>query len=369
MSFLNIKINHVRNIGSANAEFSQNLNVIFGNNGSGKSSFLESLYLLATARSFRTRKLDSLVNRNDASSSLVVFGEINNKHGEILKVGVRKSVKDGTSIKVNGVLEKSAAELAKHLPVLALDPGCFKFLEGGSKIRRQFLDWGVFHVEHTFARLWSDYNNCLKHRNALLRSRNTDTNQLSVWGSKLSELAKCIDLQRVSYYSVYEENLKTTINDLFPEIQETFQVNYYRGWDNKKNLESVLIECLEQDTKRKHTYYGAHRSDLRLSVAGKPLEEVLSRGQQKKLIVSVYLAHITTVKHLTRVSPVVLLDDITAELDEINSKKVIQYLLKLESQVFCSILERESLGAYFSDQVDDYKMFHVEHGLISLYNK
>jgi len=222
----------MRNFASLSISPSAQINLIHGSNGSGKTSLLESIHYLAYCKSFRTHKQKFLIQHGQPA--LTAFCKINGKqlgiersvkgerriklNGEwlhsaaelasILPVqlldptmfkGIERSVKGERRIKLNGEWLHSAAELASILPVQLLDPTMFKLLEGSPQYRREYLDWGVFHVEHEFISVWRQFKTAHKTRNALLRQGGCGEGEREIWHQSLAGLAKKITEMRKSY--------------------------------------------------------------------------------------------------------------------------------------------------------------------------
>jgi len=126
-----------------------------------------------------------------------------------------------------------------------------------------------------------------------------------------------------------------------------------------------LEHSRDKDIERKYTQYGPHRADIKLKVGSKNVVEFLSRGQQKLLVIALYIAHVKCLKELKNTRTVVLIDDVAAELDSRNIQIVLSQLLELNAQVICTILDKEIPSKYLDRNPEDCKMFHVEHGVVN----
>jgi len=195
MHLTQLDIHQVRNLRDVQIKPCIRCNYIFGDNASGKTSVLEAIYLLSVARSFRTTHIKHVISHN--KPALQVFARIQNKNLETTAVGLERSIQK-TRIRINGTNVKQVSELSSLLPVQIINPDVHKLLEQGPKYRRQFIDWGVFHVEHDFLMAWQQYYRVLKQRNAALRKKQTkDT--ITLWDNQLIQYAKAITLARESY--------------------------------------------------------------------------------------------------------------------------------------------------------------------------
>lgn len=353
--------------------FHPHLNFIIGENASGKTSLLEAIYYLSTGKSFRSRRIKNIVNRDLNAKEFILFGRLSRSDrklnntieaaasSSVETVGIRKTVLSKTDIKLNGELVRSASKLAEISPVVIIDPTSFELLTGAPKIRRKFLDWGVFHVEHKFSRLSNEYNICLKQRNTLLRTAKIDTLQLSIWDRKLVSLAEEIDDFRKIYMETLRRNFKKIITEF--NIGEGLNIQYVRGWDKNVSIHDVLQKNYNKDRDGKFTQFGPHRADLKVTINGRLVEDVLSRGQQKLLVLALYLAQIQCLVELVHKRTVVLIDDISAELDYKNLQLIFDKLTVLKTQVICTALDQSIVQKALPNK-EIYKMFHVEHGKI-----
>ena len=170
MSLAELRIENLRCIESAALEFSPELNLIAGENGAGKTSILEAIFLLGRGRSFRTRNSERLIRHGQPK--LTVFGRTDDAPPKV--AGIEIAADGGTRARINGENARSLLELSGVVPVQAIDPEIHKLVDQGPERRRRWLDWLVFHVEPTFGLAWARYNRALKQRNAALKSGAVD---------------------------------------------------------------------------------------------------------------------------------------------------------------------------------------------------
>ena len=364
MAIDKLSLTNFRNISDVNITLHPKLNFIYGLNASGKTSILESLYFISTGRSFKSRRIENIICRESQLTEFILFGKLGNSLSEtdIYQVGIKKSTILPTQIKINKELIKSASKLAKLSPIILIDPLSFELLNGAPTQRRQFLDWGVFHVEHLFSSDMNSYLNCLKQRNSLLRNGKIDDILLNVWDKKLSELGEHVHTRRQAYFEKFQQRLDLFLR--YFSLNENIKVSYYKGWDKNKKLAESLEQFQERDIERKFTQVGPHRADIKVSIFGQPASENLSRGQQKLFIFAMYLAQMQTLYEEYKKHTVVLIDDVAAELDDDNLNLVFKKLIELDSQIIVTVLNTDILGR-LEENKTDYQMFHVEHGKIT----
>ena len=362
MAYQHITIQDFRNLTEQKVVFSPFINIVKGNNGSGKSSLLEALYYLSVGKSFRSSKLDSIINHNASNFTLFCLAGDKVHHH---RIGVTREKNKTAVIKVDGEFIRSAARLANITPTLVIEPETFELLDGGPNNRRRYMDWGVFHVEHLFSRAWKHYTKSLKQRNTLLRRGRIERSLLAPWDAQMIKTAELID----EYRHEYIVSLVPVINDILEQLNHSMDldISYYRGWDKKTSFADSLDKSFIRDAASGHTHQGPHRADIKIKIGGLYADEVLSRGQKKILIFALILAQGQILKERLGRKSVYLIDDISAELDVEHRNNLCTYLEKIESQVILTVVDVDSIHPYFSEDVDT-RMFHVEHGKISQVN-
>lgn len=355
MNLLRLKTAHFRNLIAVDIEPNPHFNLIFGTNGSGKSSILESIYFLGLGRSFRTTLTSRIINYEQ--ECLSVFGHIEREEGIVINTGIEKSRQGKIRIKVGNEMLASLAELARSLPLQLINPDSYSLLTDGPKPRREFLDWGLFHVEHGFFPLWQRYQRVLKQRNACLQQAKP-SGQVKAWNAELAVAGEELARMRETYLQQLTPIIHEELTNLIS--LDNFKISYSPGWDITQNLNSILEAAYPRDAMLGYTQYGPHRADLVLKVNNLPAQDVLSRGEQKLLVLALRLAQGILLRALTGKKCIYLLDDIAAELDVERRRHVVQALINLKAQVFATAVERDALIDLA--QHAQTKMFHVEHG-------
>lgn len=356
-----VKVQALRNIEQAELTGLAQLNFFAGRNGAGKTSALEAVHLLGMGRSFRASRNKPLIAHEQPE--LVVFGDVHSGAERTepgCTVGVRKGRDGQSEIRLGGQRANSSAELATLLPLQVINADTFQLILGAPGIRRQFLDWGVFHVEHGFLGLWRRLQRCLKQRNSLLRRGNIGPTELAPWDLELLELAEQVTAARQRYFEQWLPVVYAMLEKLWPGGMG-LEFSFYSGWDRKLSFQQVLERQQDRDLTQGHTSLGPHRADMRIRLNGLAAGELLSRGQLKLLSSSMRLAQAAL---LGDRRCVFLVDDLPSELDEERRGLFCQLLVELGSQVFLTCIDPESLECPgFEGQ--DIAMFHVEHGVFT----
>ena len=355
MHITRLHVERVRNLKTVALSGLQPFNVFYGHNGSGKTSILEAVHLLATGRSFRTHIPKHYIQHNALDA--IVFAQ-----SATDKIGMQKMQSGEQLIKVNGDLVATQGQLAKILPLQLIDPQSTDIIDHGAKPRRQLLDWMMFHVEPEFYQAWQYYSRALKQRNSLLKSqRNLSLSDVEPWNKMLSDYGEILHVQRASAVEQWQRYFEQDLKHLLPDLNITLEYN--AGFHSETGLLNDLTNGHYKDIERRYTECGPHRADLRLKTPMGDAEAVLSRGQKKLLIMALKLSQIAML-HACNKETVVLLDDLTAELDLTAQRRLIDRLSQLGSQVFITTLDHESVKNHLHDLTISYQLFNVEDGQV-----
>lgn len=362
MPFLNrLALSGLRNIDSASLLPVPGFNVIYGDNGSGKTTLLEAMHLLGLGRSFRSHLQKPLIGYEH--SEAVVFAELSGG----VTVGLQRPLRGPQTIKLAGKPAEGLAQLSRTLPLQLIHADTFQLLEGSPSERRQLLDWGVFHVEHSFLGFWRRARQALDQRNALLRAE-ASAGEIEPWSRELAIAATEVDASRGRYLSRLRRLIDEQLALVGTPGGQELRIDYQRGWDEDAELALLLTTQLERDRRYGFTTVGPHKADLRFLIRGQAAAEVLSRGQLKLLICAVKVAQAQLLIQEQNERCLFLVDDLPAELDADHRSKVCQLLASLGTQVFVSCIEREQLVTQAQRQVDHkglpLALFHVKHGKI-----
>src|SRR5882724_13507639 len=220
MSLIELAVQDIRCLQHAELALDPRRNLIWGSNGSGKTSLLEAIFLLGRGRSFRTRNSERLIRHGQ--SKLTVFGRTDGTPAQA--VGVQVARAGGTTARVSGTTVGSLTELSQAFPVQVIDPGVHKLVEEGGLRRRRWMDWAVFHVEPGFADSWVRYTRAVKQRNAALRHQPV---QAAAWDPELARLGELIAESRRSMLDPLKSHWLQAVASL---CGLDVELHYSRGW-------------------------------------------------------------------------------------------------------------------------------------------
>ncbi|RUO26977.1 DNA replication/repair protein RecF [Aliidiomarina minuta] len=361
MRFERLNIEHFRNFSGAQLEMAPQVNIICGPNGSGKTSFLEAVYCLGFGRSFRTHQIRQLVKDEQDAFTLFAQLQSDSDEPETHKIGYRRFRNGDTQIKVDGDKAAKFASLARLVPVQLITPESVELITGGPKLRRQFMDWGLFHVEQSFHSAWSGYVRLLKQRNSLLRQGQYEKQGGAYWDEQLAASGELVAAFRQSYVEGLNALLNEYCHRFLPQYDFKFKLNH--GWLREEHsLQQALQQRLEQDKKQLFTGVGPHKAEWQIKADGVDARERLSRGQLKLLVSALRLVQGRDYQSHRGQACVFLVDDLPAELDEFNQRELCNALIDSGSQVFITAIDEKKITPHFSDT--DNRLFHVEHGTI-----
>ena len=375
-----LHVSQLRNIRQATLSMSK-CNVIIGANGSGKTSLLEAIFLLSRGKSFRHHQPKRYIQHHQPTAT------VHASLSDGSSLAIQKNTDASTLLRLNHNTVYNQSILTEQLPTLLIDPSSMDMLEQGSASRRQLLDWLAFHMKQAFHPQWVAYQRLLKQRNSVLkRSRSLNANQLAelqAWDAGLSNHAALIHHYRQHLFDAWQPYFAEAIDKLLPAYSGQLQLSYQAGFDTSRPLDEQLSERLEQDSQLGYTRIGSHRADIHVhwregsGALGNIKEQaanVLSRGEKKLLITALRLSQLPLLLNhaahderyantRARPTPVVLLDDVTAELDARAIDILLTTLAELPCQVVLTSLTQEILP-----QVQCYwqmpTMFHVKQGVV-----
>jgi DNA replication and repair protein RecF len=386
-------------------------NVIIGENGSGKTSLLEAIFLLSRGKSFRHSQPKRYVQHHRPSA--IVHAVLTDG----ASLAIQKQTDATTVLRLNQNTVYNQSILTEQLPTLLIDPSSMDMLEQGSASRRQLLDWLVFHMKQSFHPQWIAYQRLLKQRNSLLKQSRSLTQvqlaEIKSWNKALANHAALIHHYREQVFLAWQPYFEKSIAQLLPSYAQQISLSYHAGYDVAIPLDLQLDERLAQDLQLGYTRIGSHRADIhvhwrsqsemgvkdeksksvteyqtsttelsaskeqKLPTLKEQAANVLSRGEKKLLITALRLSQLPLLlnddsaeqsasqnlqtDNQAITTPVVLLDDITAELDDRAIDILLSTLAKLPCQVFMTSLTSDVLPI-----VDQYwsspNMFHMKQG-------
>lgn len=311
-----------------------NINIILGKNNDGKTSLLEGLYFSSSLKSFKSVSNSSLIKNGQKSTKLLLNVA---KNHENITINIEKHLKFSNSVKINES-RISAKDLLLSFPVLALNFGVENIITGPSESRRSLLDWGSFHVEHSYIDLYKNFTKVLKQRNSALKTKNPES--LRYWDNLFIACGNEINNKRHDYFKLidnhftkYKEKILEITPDVYGDIKDS-KLEYDKGWDISLSLKESINQNKEKDMILKHTTTGPHRCDIYFRSNNNTLKDVASMSTQiiTGLILVLSQAKVFHVEHNDK--PIILIDDLFFGIDDKNLLLVINLLIDSGAQCF-----------------------------------
>ena len=355
MRLRQLRLENLRAFQSLDLDLEPGWNVFVGTNGAGKTTLLEAAYLLSHARSFRSGPKDALVRRGAGGYSVYA----NVERGPDSTIGLGLSRGAGLLEARIGGESAPVADLLHQVAVSCFEPGSHELISGTSEVRRRFLDWGVFHVEHDFLRIWRSFQRALKQRNALLRNGGSDA-ELDSWDRELATSGAQLVSMRQRYVAALSPVLTASLRDVLGELGEAI-LSLDGGWNGEVDALGHLVASREDDRRRGFTTRGPHRADWSIAFEHAPRREHLSRGQEKLCALACILAQAQVFATQRGQWPVICIDDLASELDAPHQVTLVQSLRAVDAQILVT-------GTHEPPAVFDLgraaARFHVEPGQV-----
>ncbi len=346
-----LKVNNVRNINNTHIQPSAFLNVIVGANASGKTALLEAIHILARARSFRTPRINEVIQHD--KESLQIVARIKNAQSSNISTGIEKST-NSTVIRYNGKTVKTVSKQANNIPLVLITPDSQTLITGSPKQRRYWLDWAMFHVEPNYLDSWIAYQKALRNRNILLKT-GASKQQTRSWESSMAGTAVVLNKLRKNFIEKLQAQVVAITGEDFPG---PLQIILKDGCPDSVLLTEYLEKDREKDRRLGYTKYGPHKGDIRFLTGRRSLAEVCSRGQIKRFVTLLLMAQGKTYESIKDEKPIFLIDDYGAELDDLAKTELLSLLIGCEGQVFLTSTEEDKALLNISEK----NLFHVEHG-------
>jgi DNA replication and repair protein RecF len=363
MQLAEIEATNFRNL-SGKIVWGPQLNIIYGNNGQGKTSWLEAIHILARTKSFRTQRIQEAIRFGEELASVRgrVFVTTDLERG--LQVTLHGNSK---TILVNGKRETLARYLSQ-LQVFSFTASDLDVVRGMPEARRRFLDRGISSIKPSYLQTIADYSRVLKQKNKLLQQANENEFRLerlsdlvAPWNDQLIQLAVIIHQQRGEYVDGLNATLERQLFD-----RRSLSTRYVSSLEAKgdlDNYEAVLRERialrLPAELAVGHSLVGPHRDDLEIVLDGHEIRVYGSSGQQRSALLLLDLAAISLYNLASNDQPVFVIDDVDAELDERRIRRLLEYL-ENRTQTFITTSKRTHVEAFFSRA----NVYEIEDGRV-----
>lgn len=341
MRLNNLQLVNYRNYDSLHLEFNKKVNLLVGRNGQGKTNIVESIYMLAFGKSFRTSKDKEIIKFN--SENLYVGGNFSTQHTNgLIEIAIGKNKK---GIKVNKIHIQKTYELLGNINVVIFSPEDLRLIKEGPKERRLFIDKEISQIMPKYYNYLTSYNKILFQRNQLLKSKYIDKALLDVYDESLAQYGSYIYILRrdfIKKIAMISKNMHEKLTDGIEELLITYknQINI----NDEDTVASVynkfldkLLSNRDHDIETRTTKYGLHKDDLNIFINDLDVRLYGSQGQQRTASISLKLSEIELINNEVGEYPILILDDVFSELDETRQKLLIDNLSLV--QIFITTAE------------------------------
>ena len=357
MLLAEIEATNFRNL-SGKIVWGPKLNIIYGNNGQGKTNWLEAIYLLARTKSFRTQRLQESINFGEQIA--VVRGKVtssaDSQSSTVLERDLQVTLHDNSKTIFVNTKRESLTRYLTQLQVFSFTASDLEVLRGTSEARRRFLDRGISSIRPAYLKTIADYNRVIKQKNKVLQAASENEFSLDKtedligpWNDQLAKLGAEIHREREEFVAGLNGVLE---RQLFERRDVT--TRYASSLEGKGDLtdyESLLRSRLAlrlvAEVAAGHALIGPHRDDLEIHLDGREIRAYGSSGQQRSALLLLDLAAISLYNLAANDHPVFIIDDVDAELDEKRITHLLEYL-ENRTQTFITTSKRNHVEGFFS---------------------
>ncbi len=352
-----LQVRSFRNIARADLVFGERFNVLSGDNGQGKTNLLEALYTVATSRSFRATRPGELVQHDGEVASVRASVE---ESGDLREqqVGLRAGARQ---VKIDGKRPSTLADYAVRTPAVIFHPGEVSLSMGAGSERRRLLDRLSLYLDPSSMAELESYGRALRSRQKTLETRGTSAPELGEWEA----LAVRHGLAVMRARARAAEPLGRMATLAFARIGApdlTLDIRYAPGAPvDEDTYLAALAARRESDRHRGSAHVGPHRDDLSLLLDGRPVRGVASQGQHRAIVLSLKSAEVQVVGESRGVHPLLLLDDVSSELDPARTEALFSFLRDQAGQIFLTTTRKELIATgSTASRVD----FRVQNGTL-----
>ena len=359
MEIRDLKLTNFRNYEKLDVTFNDHLNLIYGNNGMGKTNLVEAICVLALTRSFRPIVDKNLIYKDKNVAK--IEGNVKKEYINNYKVIIESA---GKKVKIDNNKVNKISDYISKINVVIFNPEDLKIVKDTPSIRRKNINIEISQISVSYLKNLNSYNKVLKQRNAYLKTMsingNTSTEYLDILTEKLVELGLKIYKERKKYY----EYVNSYINNFYEKITgfTNLSVKYISDYDNKniKEIINIYKKNLKKDLFIGKTSIGVHHDEIEFYLDDMNLKIYGSEGQQKNAIISLKLSEIEIIKKLKGDYPILILDDLFSELDVEKINNIIK-LLNKEVQTFITTTNIENVSKKL---INNCKVIRVSDGKI-----
>ncbi len=359
-----LTLSNYRNYEHLSLSFDDNIQVITGANGAGKTTILDAIYYICNGKSYFTH-LDRHIYKYE-TDFFRVEGRFS-KDDDKLIYELVSQVSKTKSFKINEKKLKSLSELVGQVPAFMIAPRDILILVESSIERRKVMDRTISLADKSYLLNLMKYNKLLKQRNAYLKN-------VHKIGESQSLVLESIDKNMLEPAKYIYNKRKEYLTDLAPIMKEHYEdiskssesvTLAYRSHLHDGTMESLLKDSVRQDHLLRKTTKGIHKDDITIFIDSKPIKKYASEGQLKSAVIALKLAQMEWIKKITGIKPILLMDDIFDKLDKNRVRQLLELAKKeMASQIFITDTDKSRVVEALQELSLSYKSYLIEDGAI-----
>ena len=353
-----IYLENFRNYKKLEADFSDRINILYGDNAQGKTNILEALYVGATTRSHRPVKDKDMILFGEEESHIRI--EVKKRNiGHRVDMHLRKG--KSKTVMIDGIPIRRTSELFGLINIIFFSPEDLAIVKEGPAERRRFMDMELCQLSRIYYSNLADYNKVLNQRNNLLRSISYNRSlmdTLEVWDEQLVTYGKRVIEERSNFIDMLRE-LVIRVHGEITEGRENIEIKY-EPQVKADDLSDVLLDRRDMDLKYATTTTGPQRDDIGIYIDGKDVRAYGSQGQQRTAALTLKLAEIELVRSVINDTPILLLDDVMSELDTKRRNSLLGTINNLQTIVTCT-----GYDDFIKERIPMDNIFHVVKGSVN----
>lgn len=357
-----LQVTNFRNLNPDIITFSPGINCILGENGNGKTNILEAINVLATKKSFRKNTSFPQFLSIDGGKPEIIFSSVfSNQDSEVMSYTSKM-----TNDSILWFLDGTPVKKRLDIKVVFINPFDSYGFHNNASDRREWLDYFLSQLDDLYKKGLSKYTLALRFRNTLLNKKPSRFKEQVLAGDvELSQLSYFLTKKRVEFLEALEPILGETFQSLFSE-KHNLKINLDSRiiGMSSENIQKLLANNIETDSDRGHTSYGPHKDDYVLLFDGLNSFDFCSLGQQKMSYLSLLFAYIELFRYKYMSYPIVLIDDVSGELDQHRWRRLVEYLEKREFQVLITTANEKFKEEL--DRISGANNIHIKSGSLIL---
>lgn len=365
MIIKNIEMHWFRNYEYLKIELNDKINIIYGQNGQGKTNLLESIYVLGLTSSHRSYTSDNLIK--SGKDKAIIKGKIKKEISYNLEIDLSKTKK---TVKIDNNVITKLSDYIEKMNIIIFSSEDLDLIKGSPGDRRKYFNLELSQISSNYYQTLNDFHKLLKIRNELLKDLSMgikiDLNYFDILTEYLINKSIFIYQMRQKYVeklnkicSTIYENI-SNIKGFNIEYKPSINLISFDTEEIKNELKKTYQNNYEKEIKLKTTLYGPHRDDFIFNIESNSVKEFGSQGQQKMAVIALKLSEIEIFKDYKQTSPIILLDDVFSDLDNIKKNNLLNYI-DCDMQVIITTTNLDSIDKKLLSKA---KLIHIENGKI-----